>query len=134
VALTKAREIALFTCLETVYSPVSQQMAQDGMMSVQKIVPTAIACFYTITTFLTDNVYPDADLTAVLEALLDKWIALGTRVDSMTDGNISSLQNISYSVEKERAEIKSQVQIIVPYRRLQDQMTRAESGSVAILR
>ena len=134
MALTKAREIALFTCLETVYSPVSQQMSQDGTSSIQKIVPTSVACFYTITTFLTDNVYPDADLTAVLEALLDKWIALGTRVDSMVDGNIGGIQSVNYSVEKERAEIKSQVQIIVPYRRLQDTMTAGVEANVMIIR
>jgi hypothetical protein len=83
---------------------------------------------------LTDNVYPDADLTTVLEALLDKWIALGTRVDSMVDGNIGGIQSVNYSVEKERAEIKSQVQIIVPYRRLQDTMTAGVEANVMIIR
>lgn len=134
MALTKAREIALFQILQVPYSATVQRMTEDGTMSVQKIVPTAIACYNTITTYLTNNVYTDATLQAVLETLLDKWIALGTRVDSLENGNIGSLQNVNYSVKAERAEIVAQTIIIVPYFRMQDNYVRENSGFAPIVR
>jgi hypothetical protein len=134
MALTKAREIALFEALDVPYSPSVQRMVEDGTMSVQKIVPTAIACFYTITTYLTNSVYTDATLQAVLESYLDKWIALGTRVDSLENGNIGSLQNVNYSVKAERALLSDRISNIVPYRRYQDSINRGHDAMVPIAR
>jgi hypothetical protein len=134
MALTKAREIALFQILEVPYSPTTQQMSQDGTMSVQKVVPTAIACYYTITTFLTDHIYTDLTLQTVLEDLLDKWICLGTRVDSLDNGTIGALSGISYSAQKERTEIQRQTIIIVPYYKLADQYKHAADGNIPIIR
>jgi hypothetical protein len=134
LALSKAREIALFSSLEVPYSPTTQNLSQDGTMSVQKVVPTAIACYYTIKTFLTNNIYTDADIEAALVVLLDKWIALSTRVDSLQSGSIGSLQGLNYSVPAERAEIARQVDIYVPYRRLQDTIARSQASVCEIVR
>ena len=134
MALTKAQEIALFQILEVPYNAQTQRLESDNQMSVQKIVPTAIACYNTIKTYLTDYIYVDADITLALSTLLDEWICLGTRTESMDGGAIGSIQGLSYSVPKQRAEIKRQVIIIVPYYKLSDDYQRANSGQVSILR
>jgi hypothetical protein len=134
MALTKAREIALFQILEVPYNATVQRVVDDGTMSVQKVVPTAIACYNTIKTYLTDYIYTDADVEAVLVDLLDKWICLGTRTESMEGGAVGSIQGLNYSVPKERAEIKKQVIVIVPYHRMQDDYKRDTAGQVMITR
>jgi len=132
--LTKQEEISLFMILEVPFSATTQQMVSDGQMSVQKIVPTAIACYNTIKTYLTNYIYTDADVEAVLVDLLDKWICLGTRTESMEGGAVGSIQGLNYSVPKERAEIKKQVIVIVPFYRLADDYKRENSSQVSIMR
>jgi hypothetical protein len=136
MALSKAQEIALFQILQVPYNAQTQQLSSDGQMSVQKIVPTAIACYNTIKTYLTDYIYTDADITLALSTLLDEWICLGTRTESMVGGAIGSIQGLEYSVPKQRAEITRQVIIIVPYYRVQDDYVRqsAGAGQVSIVR
>ena len=132
--LTKQQEISLFMILEVPFSATTQQMVSDGQVSVQEIVPTAIACYNTIKTYLTNYIYTDADVEAVLVDLLDKWICLGTRTESMTGGAVGSIQGLDYSVPKERAEIKKQVIVIVPFYRLADDYKRENSSQVSIMR
>jgi len=132
--LTKQQEISLFMILEVPFSATTQQMVSDGQVSVQEIVPTAIACYNTIKTYLTNYIYTDADVEAVLVDLLDKWICLGTRTESMEGGAVGSIQGLNYSVPKERAEIKKQVIVIVPFYRLADDYKRENSSQVSIMR
>ena len=133
-ALTMPRQIALYQILEVPFSATHQILNDDGSFSIQKIAPSQIAAYNTIQTYLTNSIYTNPTLQTVLEGLLDKWITLGTRVDSMEGGSIGSLNGISWSPEKERAEISKQVIIIVPYYRLADQFKHANDGNIAIVR
>lgn len=125
MALTKAREIALFQILEVPYTTSVGYIYPDGLTAqISDVASSSIAAKNLITTFLTLNVYPDATLQAVLETLLDAWIALGTDTTSIVNGSVGNIAGVNSEPDAERGEIRKQTVIIVPYYRADEQLRR----------
>lgn len=134
MALTKAREIALFMILEVPYTTTSYTLYGDGgkVAQTSDVTGSARAAKTLILNHLTNEIYPDAAVTTVLENLLDLWIDLGTDITTIDAGSIGNVQGINNSVKDERTEIQRQVLILVPFWRVQDQILRS-SGNGAFI-
>jgi hypothetical protein len=69
-----------------------------------------------------------------LKVHLDRWITLGTKAFHMDAGAVGPLTGMTVNYGEERAEIRRQVIIIVPFYRAQDDYRRAFSLSARMIR
>jgi hypothetical protein len=135
MALTKAREIALFQILEIPYSLRVNYLIQPGQITAEPRDATnsAYAARTLVLQHLTDNIYPDTDIQTVLEARLDDWINLGIDTTSMEQGSVGNVAGLRMDPDADRAEIRRQVLILVPFYRAQDEISRGNSSSCPII-
>jgi hypothetical protein len=134
MALSKAREIALFQILEVPYVTRVNYL-QPGHITAEPrdASGSAYAARTLILQHLTDNIYTDGDVEDVLEARLDDWINLGIDTTSMDQGAVGNVQGLRMDPEADRAEIRRQVLILVPFFRAHDEISRGNSSSCPII-
>lgn len=129
MALTVAREIALYYILECPYSTQVNEVYGEGLIAETRSVAGSIRAVRTlITNYLTNFVYATAAVETELTTLLDAWIATGTDMSTLENGAIGNIQGISDSAAAERAEIASRVRCIVPFWRYYEQMLTKGAG------
>ena len=124
MALTVAREIALFEVLEVPITPTVNYIVGEGQLAESHDVSGSPKNVYDMI------IARVAQLTGAyltrLEELLDDWIDLGN--DTMTlDGSVGSVQSVQDSVAGERDEIKKKVMVLVPFYRAHIEMRRGQS-------
>ena len=135
MALSKAREIALFKVLEVPYSTTTNTLLPDGLtVQVHDVTSSIRAAKTVILAHLTSNIYIDADIQTELESLLDDYIDLGTDMTMIDGGSIGNLSGIRWSPQEDREEIRRQVLALVPFWRHHDELLRSTSGVVRIIR
>ena len=123
MALTKAREIALFEALEVPYSFTGNEIIDPGLISeVTDVASSSRATKTLILNHLTANIYPDADITTKLEAYLDNWIDLGVDTSALINGAVGNIQGITDDIQNERREIQRRIIISVPFFRHHEQL------------
>lgn|ERR1035437_628716 len=132
-ALTMARQLALFRCLEVPYATSQVTLISPRNMAGQPYTMegSARAAFTQIQNWLTSNVYTNADLQTALEALLDLWIAMGVNTTSIT-GAVGALQGVAFDPRQKREEIRKQVADIVPFFREHERLQNAQGRSLNI--
>lgn len=122
MALTVARDIALFQILRCPYS-LSAGVLSDTGLSVE---PTTVAAVSTdVQTKTAIQAYVaalSADVLTELTTLLDRWIALGTDCTSIDGGSVESIAGLTDNPDKERQVIRDMVITIVPYYRKADEL------------
>ena len=114
--LTKARFIALFQILEVPMVSKAHVIAEPGLLVSETDYTTdAFSARTKIEAYLTANIYTDAAVQAVLEALLDEWIALGTANTRIEGGSVGAISGLSDVPNEQRNEIRARVTVMVPF-------------------
>ena len=134
--LTTAQNMALHMVLEVPWQPEPTHLIDADNSVVVKLTISAGArqAKESINTYLATYIYPDNDAFAVLTGYLDRWIDIGTTQVRILDGNVGTMSNTTVSFEEERAEIRRQVAVIVPYYKCHEIMERNASGQVGGMR
>ncbi len=122
--MTKARLLALYTILEVPFSSTHNRIIGDGLVVETHSVTGSPKCAKDIINAYVAEAELDNDMTTVLNALLDAWIALGTDTTAIDAGAVGNVQGITLTIAAEREEIKKQVLIIVPAYRCHEEFER----------
>lgn len=132
-SLTIAQKIALYQVLEVPYATSYNTMDGMGTLTATTDVSGASssAAYTSINTYL-DTLTSNNGETQLI-ALLDRWIAIGTKVVSMDAGAVGGLQGVTMRYDQERALIEERIKYIVPYFRWHEVIAKkTEVGGMTI--
>jgi hypothetical protein len=128
--ITKERLVALFTILEVPYSIKHGELSKSGLNATAiHAADYGDAAYDQIIAYLEDLIL-DEEIKTKLETLLDCWISLG--VDAIAVRSVSDVGDMDYSTEGERAEIRRQVLILVPFYRRHEELLRASNRGLFV--
>lgn len=134
MALSDARRIALFEILEVPMFTTTYKVVVDKMIvEPHNVAGSPLSAVDLIDAHLTANIYTSAGILAVLEALLDEWIDLGTDTSVVDQGSVGNVQGITDSIPMQREEIRRKVLVIVPFWRQHAELERARSASASVM-
>ena len=138
-SLSIAQDIALFEALEVPYLTSFYTLDEIGSLTAQTTIGgTAAQAFTSIQTHL--DTLSSSNGETQLIAMLDRWIAIGTKVANIDGGAVGGLQGVSMSYDDERNLLRERIKIIVPYYKFHEVLEkRASMGSsggmsIAIMR
>lgn len=128
--LTKAREIALFEVLEVPYATVSNDLLAGGLAAQpHEMTGSARSAKTMILAHVESAICGDADIQAVLEVLLDRWIAMGTDASSLEGGSFGNVSGVTDNPDDERAVIRRKVLVQVPFWRHHQELLHLSGGN-----
>jgi hypothetical protein len=126
MALSDARALALFEILETPY--YSGYFTLDGMgtlaASTEISAATQGQAKEEIIDFVATNIEATAGLLTVLNARLDKWIAIDTQTGRIEAGGVGSISGVTANFTEERELIKAKVKNMIPFFRHHEVLAR----------
>lgn len=133
MALTKAREIALFQVLEVPYA-TQASVVNNGELSVATtdVTGDTNAAKTVITTYV-NALIADVDVAAVLTTLLDRWVALGTDTTTVSGGQVGEISGVTVDPAAERLEIRRQTLVLVPFWHYHEEIERSQAASRTII-
>lgn len=135
MALTAARNIALFQILEVPYATSKHILSDDALNTVLVDASGAeSAAKDAIISHVATEIETDANLLAVLTTLLDAWTTLGLETAEVVGGALGELQGVNYSPERKRDEIRRQVLTLVPFFRAHESVERRQDRNIRVLR
>lgn len=127
--------LALFQILELPMYPKQATVYPDGSVArVHDLTNQQWEIGGLIDGHLNQFIYPDSVAYTALTTLLTAWQALGTNNITLQQGAVGNISGIDTSTDAQRAEIRKQVIVLVPYYRHYDEMLRRRSATIEIIR
>lgn len=117
MALSEARALALFEILETPYADGFYSMDGMGTLAVSNEISSSTQgqAKTEILAWVLANIEGTAGLLTVLNARLDRWIAIDTKVGRMEGGAAGEVTGLTLNYTEERELIKAKVKNMVPF-------------------
>lgn len=127
-SLTIEQKIALFQALEVPFATSYNTVSEIGSLSAATSVAAAgqSAAQTAITTWL--DTLSSTNGETQLITLLNRWIAIGTKVASISTGSIGEMQGLSMDYRDERSLIAGWIKIIVPFYKFHEVLAKQMGG------